>query len=244
MSKILNQIYEIFFPSQCLPCSKIIGKDALFCSACWQKLQFITDPKCKICSHPFEYMSSHSQLICSKCLIKKPAFDQVMTLFRYNSIIKKIIGDFKYRDATYLSKKLAKILFNKFKKDIETVDFIVAIPLHHKRLRQRKFNQATLLAKEISKCSGKELFYDLLLPIKNTKTQVELRKKQRELNLKNAFVINAKYLEMVRGKNILLIDDVMTTGTTLDNCAKVLKKAGAKSVICATIAKAVFYSNN
>lgn len=244
MLKFLNRIIAIIFPDQCLACSKIVSFEGLFCSPCWQKLQFITDPKCVICCHPFEYASNSSQLICSKCIMKKPAFDKVISLFRYNNIIGKIIGDFKYRDATFLAKKLVKILYSRLQKDLEDIDLIIAVPLHKKRLQKRKFNQAIFLAKEISKYSKKELSYDFLLRVKHTKTQVELRQKQREINLKNAFEINKKYLDLVKGKNILLIDDVMTTGTTLESCAKILKKAGAKNVTCLTIAKRVFNSSN
>lgn len=179
--------------------------------------------------------------ICSKCLIKTPSYDRVITIFRYNHIIKKIIGDLKYRDQSFLAKKFAKILFDKAKNEIATCDLMVAVPLHIKRLRKRKFNQAVLLCKNLLKFFPDKKFYpDFLFRVKNTVSQVELRKKQREKNLKRAFLVNKKYRDLVKNKKILLVDDVMTTGATLENCAKELKRRGAKEVTVLTIAKTVF----
>lgn len=244
--KILKKILEIFFPSHCVFCEKIISKDALFCNDCWPKLQFITDPKCKICSYPFEFQICHdtADLICSNCLVKKPSYDKSFTIFRYNYILKKVVSNLKYRDQTFLAKKFARILFDKVKNEIVDCDLIIAAPLHLKRLKKRKFNQAGLLAKEISKFSKQSKFIpDFLIRVKNTRPQIELRKKQREKNLKRAFLVNKKYRELVKGKKILLIDDVMTTGATVENCAKELKRRGAKEVLVLTIAKTVFNSS-
>ncbi len=150
----------------------------------------------------------------------------------------------KYRDQTFLAKKFARILFDKVKNEIVDCDLIIAAPLHLKRLKKRKFNQAGLLAKEISKFSKQSKFIpDFLIRVKNTRPQIELRKKQREKNLKRAFLVNKKYRELVKGKKILLIDDVMTTGATVENCAKELKRRGAKEVLVLTIAKTVFNSS-
>ncbi len=238
--KFFKKILEIIFPSHCLYCEKIISAEGLFCSDCWQKLQFITEPKCKICAHPFDFKVS-DDLTCASCLSDPPAYDKTITVFRYNEIIKKIISQFKYRDTTYIAKKLAKFLFHRSRAELTNIDLIVAVPLHKKRLRQRKFNQASLLCRAMLQHTPTTKFYpDFLLRIKNTAAQVTLRKKQRKKNLKSAFALNPKYFQTVKNKRILLIDDVITTGATLENCAKVLKKAGAKKVTALTIAKTVF----
>lgn len=170
-----------------------------------------------------------------------PSYNKAVVIFRYNKIIKKIIGDFKYRDATYVAKKLARFLFNQARQEINESEIILAVPLHKKRLRHRKFNQSLMLCRAmLPHVSKTKLYPDFLLRIKNTTTQVGLRKKQREQNLRQAFAINPKYLEIVKDKKILLIDDVMTTGTTLENCAKVLKKSGAAKITVLTIARTVF----
>jgi ComF family protein len=235
----LTKILEIIFPSHCLACEKIVSTSALFCENCWPKLQFISEPKCAICSYPFEFQGLN--LLCAKCLSKKPSFDKAISVFRYNHILRKIIGDLKYRDQTFLAKKFAPILFAKAKKEIDDCDIVIAVPLHFKKLRKRKFNQAVLLAKNLLKLAPQLVFFpDLLLKSKHTRPQIELKKQERENNLKNIFVVNKKYTGIVRGKKILLLDDVTTTGATLENCAKILKKCGAKKVVVLTVAKTAF----
>ena len=234
---ILDKILEIFFPSHCISCEKIISRQALFCSNCWQKLQFISEPKCQICSYPFEIEIKNAAPFCGKCLGEKPSFDRSITIFRYGDVIRKAISDLKYRDSTFLARKFAGILFSKIKSEIEDCDIICAVPLHPQRLRKRKFNQAAMIAKFLCK---EKFIPDLLWKTTNTIPQIQLRKKQREKNLKRVFLVNKKYRALVKDKKILLFDDVMTTGATLENCAKALKKFGAREVVVATIAKTIF----
>ncbi|OFW81369.1 MAG: hypothetical protein A2887_03600 [Alphaproteobacteria bacterium RIFCSPLOWO2_01_FULL_40_26] len=234
---IWKKLLSIFFPSHCLSCEEIVSKDALFCSECWQKLQFISEPKCKICSYPFEVEIKHLPPFCSQCLLKKPSYDRSVVIFRYNHIIRTAISALKYRDQTFLAKKFSTLLVSKSKNEIDACDLITAVPLHPKKLRKRKFNQAAMIAKKLS---PEKFITDLLWRTADTTPQVQLRKKQREKNLKRAFVMNKKYRNNVKNKKILLVDDVMTTGATLENCAKELKRRGAKEVVVLTIAKTVF----
>ncbi len=237
--KIIKKVLEIIFPNHCLSCEKIINRDGVFCEKCWSKLQFISEPKCQICSYPFEFQGLN--LLCGKCLTKKPSFDKLITIFRYNHIIRKIVTSFKFRDQTFLAKKFAPLLFNKSRDEIMDCDFVISVPLHLKKLQQRKFNHSVLLAKTLLKLAPKKVFYsDFLIKTKNTKAQIELKKRDREKNLRSSFEVNKKYLTLLRGKKILLIDDVTTTGTTLESCAKILKKHGAKKVVALTIAKTAF----
>jgi ComF family protein len=234
--KILKFL-EVIFPSHCISCEKIISREGLFCSSCWQKLQFITEPKCKICSYPFEFELS-SDLICGRCLEKKPSFDKVITIFRYNEILRKIISDLKYRDQIFLAKKLARILVNKVKDEIDDKTLLAVVPLHKKRLRKRKFNQSILIGFHLKKLLPNLKFYpDLLEKITDTKPQARLTKKQRQENLKQVFFVRKKYLHLVKNKKILLLDDVMTTGTTLEKCAKELKVKDVREVVAVTLAK-------
>ncbi len=174
---------------------------------------------------------------CAACLLKRPAYDKVVTIFRYNEIIGKAIGDLKYNDQTFLAQKLAKLLGEKAKSEIADCDLICAVPLHLKKLRERKFNQAILIGKYLSK---KKFIPDLLWRVADTASQVSLRKEQREKNLKRAFLVNKKYRKELFGKKILLLDDVMTTGATLENCAKALRKCSVEKITILTIAKTIF----
>ncbi len=239
-SLVSSFVFGIFLPNHCLSCESIINKNQDFCDDCSTELRPIKDPKCKICSYPFEIEIKGMQPLCSKCLRKKPSYEKSIALFHFDHVIKKVIGDFKYRDQIFLAKKLAKIFLQKAEKEISDADLIIAVPLHLKKLRKRKFNQAVLIGKFLTKTTlGKKFYPDFLLKIKETKSQTELSQKAREKNLKRAFLVNKKYRELLRGKKILLIDDVTTTGATLENCAKELKRRGAKEVTVMTIAKTV-----
>ena len=233
---------EIFFPNHCLFCDKVIDKEALFCSICWPKLQFITDPKCKICAYPFEVelKGKAANLPCAQCLKKKPSFDKVITIFRYNKIFRKIIADLKYRDATFIAKKFSKLLKEKIAPELDDIDFVTVVPLHINKLKKRKFNQVILLAKNsLTKNHKIKIYNDILFRAKDTPSQVDLTSKQRKENIKRAFILNKKYKDFIKDKKILLVDDVMTTGATIESCAKVLKKTGAKKVVILTLAKTV-----
>lgn len=125
--------------------------------------------------------------------------------------------------------------------EVNDFDIIISVPSHKKQLMKRKYNQATMLAKQYSKLIKNRNFYsDFLIKVKHTNPQTNLRKKERENNLNKAFELNKKYHSLIKNKRILLIDDVTTTGATLNNCAKILKKNGASKVFALTIAKTAF----
>lgn len=257
MRQLFKKVLEIVFPNHCLACNKMIGLEGLFCNDDWQKLRFITEPKCKICSQPFateiEVADENDNApLCYKCLTTKPSYDSSITIFCYNDLLKKIIGDMKYRDATSLSKKFGKMLWQKIAPEIQNYNLIIAVPLHKRRLRERRFNQSALLVKAIIQNAKNNLkssdkrsrllpkFYpDILLRTKYTAAQVKLNRKMREKNLRGAFTINKKYHNKLNDTKILLIDDVMTTGATLENCALELKKAGANYITVVTVARTI-----
>ncbi len=242
MLKFLSKICEVFFPNHCLNCEKIINKEALFCSACFVKLQFITDPKCKICSYPFEIEleGKAANMPCGACIKDKPYFDKVITIFRYNQVIKKIIGDLKYRDQTFIAKKIAKLLSIKIAPELDNIDYITIVPLHLNKIKKRKFNQVALICFNIlTKDLKKKYLPDLLFRTKETTTQTKLTQKQRQSNIKRAFMVNRKHQDLVKDKTVLLVDDVMTSGATIEACSKALKKRGVKKIIVLTLAKTV-----
>ncbi len=253
IAEFINKVTEIIFPNNCILCNKIISSQDLLCKDDALKLEYILDPKCKICSNPLPKAdeSDRQNLICTPCIIKKPAFSQTLTIFYYNQPLKKIIANFKYHDQSYLAKNLGFLLYQKAKDHLDKIDIITITPLHKNRLRQRKFNQSILLAKWLIKHAKKDLtkanyqklikkfIPDLLIKIKDTKSQVHLSRKDRKQNLSRAFLLKQKYSDVIKAKKILLIDDIVTTGTTLQKCAFELKKNRALEVITLTIAKSV-----
>lgn len=236
--KIIQNILQLLFPNKCISCQDIVSHDANFCAKCWPNLQFINFPKCKICSYPFELnLGDEISKICANCLKKTPFFDETISIYRYNDIIGNAIANYKYRDQTHLAKIFAKILIKKTQNFIDDCDIICAIPLHKNKLKIRKFNQSILIAKHIN---SQKTVFDLIIRVKEQQSQVKLSQKKRIKNLKRAFIVNPKYKNKINGKTILLIDDVITTSTTINSVSRVLKKNGVKKIKVLTIAKTIF----
>jgi ComF family protein len=179
---------------------------------------------------------SIGDLYCVNCLNKKDNLRYSRSAVIYDVFSKKLILDFKFFDHIENKKLLAQWMYLAGKDIFDAgVDVIIPIPLHKLRLLKRKYNQSAILASELSKMTNIKSDYKSFVKIRSTQPQSECSGKKRITNIKNAFTV--KNPENIKGKRILLIDDVYTTGSTLRECAKVLKKAGAKSVDALTIAK-------
>jgi competence protein ComFC len=237
----ITKIIRIIFPNYCLSCQINIDDRGYFCSDCYRKLKFISDPKCNICSKPIiEHITNRQQeIICIDCIANKPYYDKLLTIFAYNHIIKKIIISLKYYHQTSNSKKIAAIFYDNFFTELQDFDFIIATPIHRQRLKIRGFNQSILIARHLAKMLNKKHIFNhkILVKTKNTNPQTTLRKKARINNLRNAFIVPKKYHNLIIDKKILLIDDVVTTGATINHCAKALKKAKIKKVAILSFAK-------
>lgn len=223
--------------SNCLICNKIISS-GYFCVEDFNKLQFIGKPSCGICGHPFEF-EVDKNMLCGACIAQKPKYNKAISILKYDEFSRGFIFQFKYGDKINLSKFFASLMFSGSKEFIEDIDFITPVALHKKRLRKRKYNHSALLAKDFAKFSKLPLIIDLLIRHKNTKPQSSLSKKARKRNIQGAFKFNDKYLKRVQGKNILIIDDIITTGVTIDNYCKILRKAKVGKIYVLTLAKKV-----
>lgn len=236
--KILTML-DFIFPTPCLNCGTIeIDRGGSFCFDCWKDLIFIKNPYCEICGLPFSYIEN-DDLICDTCHSFAPFYDQARCIFVYNDIIKTPILRLKHGDQTQISKSFAHLLSQNFKHKNECIDLIIPIPLHWKRLFKRQYNQAALIAQHFGKFINKPVNFSCFMRLKNTKSQGKQTKNARFDNLKDAFEV--KNPSIIANKTILLIDDVMTTGSTLDQAAKALKKSGAKRVLCYCVARSVHH---
>lgn len=237
----LTLIMDTIYPHRCPSCKKIVELDSVFCLDCWKKLQFITKPTCSICGTPLQFNTLlDNNIICAKCLSKKPYYSKAISCFIYNKTISKAIFEFKFYQRMFLSKFFAKFIYAKIKEYLKDIDYIIPVPLSLKRLRWRGFNQTLLLARDLGKLANKEVISNLIIKTKHTKAQVRLKNKDRVKNLKTAFIINEKYLEKIKNKNIAIIDDVITTGTTVNECSKVLKRHNVGKIFVFSIAKTSF----
>ena len=218
-------------------CNKIIA-GGNFCAEDFSKLHFLSKPSCAICDHPFEFKIDN-EMICAACAQNKPEFDRALAVLNYDENSRILITNFKYFDQMHLAKYFAELMNRKAAEILYEVDFIAPVPLHKLRLIKRKYNQAAFLAKNIGKLSDKKVLLDLLIRTKNNPPQAELNQKQRRKNVAGIFKVKEKYLPQIKDKNILLIDDVITTGSTVSACAKILKKKGAGQVFVLTLAKRI-----
>lgn len=229
---------DILLPPCCPVChQRYYGDEPLhICPDCLEKLPLIGDAFCSICGIPF--VAGDKPHPCSRCIKNPPPYSAARAAFMHAGDIKELIHRFKYNGDTRLRRSLGLLTAEKLAKFAKesSADLIVPIPLHNKRLKNRGFNQALLLAEIFSKAWQIPLQRHLIKRTRLTVPQVELGRKQRLSNLHDAFMVADQRL--VAGKTIMLVDDVTTTGSTLWEASAVLKKAGARKVLAVTISHA------
>jgi ComF family protein len=206
-------------------------KTSPICTECWQGILPHNDPGCQRCGKPFV---SGISTTCAECIQSEPAFESARSFGSYSGTLKKAVNLFKYHGIKRLAGPLSDIMH---RISIPSVDAVIPVPLYKKRLRQREFNQSALLAKRISEHLGIPLILDCLIKVSDTTPQVGMNSKDRFKNVKKAFII--KDSSVIRDRNILLVDDVFTTGATVRECSGILKKAGARNVYVITLAHGV-----
>jgi len=234
--KIVNKFLNLVYPPLCIACRDNTYYVRNLCSKCWSGIDWITKPHCEVCSLPFEY-EVEGEMVCGNCLQNKPHFDKMRCAFLYNDVASKIISSFKYGDKTYPHKTYSNWMYQAGKDLWDDVDYICFVPLSFRRTVVRKYNQSAILAKDLSKITNKEIFFDLINRVQHVVPQASLNKNERVKNVKGIFSVDKKYLKKIEGKTVIIIDDVTTTGATLNECAKVLKKNGVGRVYALTMAK-------
>jgi len=241
---VFSQFLDIIYPPRCALCCRFISSGEKrrqpkhICDHCIQALMPITHPLCTVCGVPFP-STSGTDHPCENCVRKMPWYNLMRAPYVYAGPLMNAIHRFKYNAETHLASPLGGLL-SAFAKTLLPCpkEFVtVPVPLHKHRLRERGFNQSLLLAKVVS--SGLETSLDFLSLIrkKDTISQTGLGGKERRSNVTNAFSVTSA--AMFRGKKVLLIDDVLTTGCTLNECARTLKKSGALEVVCLALARTV-----
>lgn len=230
--EILNQIVDLFFPNICFICKEKLAEKKYICEKCEKNLVMIDEGKCFCCGE-----NTSKNGICESCK-KELFFDGFISVFEFDKVIQNLIHCYKYEEFKKIGKYLGEILAEKLSRYsfISDVDYILPVPLHHIKKRERGFNQARILGKSVSK--------KLQIPLKNsavkrkkyTKSQTKLSKEEREKNVGNAFVI--KDISLVKNKRLLIVDDVFTTGSTMKSIASVLKNNGAEKVYASSIVRA------
>ncbi len=201
----------------------------------WASVTFLDDPCCLTCGFPFEFNEGRNAL-CGRCAARRPAYDRMRSAMRYDDSSRKLVLDFKHGGRTAGLRVFAGHMRRAGRDILPNADMIIPVPLHPKRLRARRYNQSALLCRAIDK---RRFDPDVLMRTKNTVSQGGQTVSGRRRNVSGAFAVRTGAAARLRGKRCVLIDDVFTTGATLESCARALKKGGAKSVDAITLARVV-----
>lgn len=216
-------------PPRCPVCGTIVGGDQQFCLPCWGTLIFIGTPACATCQLPLPDGALDGDQ-CAPCLAETPPFDGVRTAVAYNESSATIATRFKYGRRTGHAKLIANALRSQLPDDVADWS-IVPVPLHASRLWQRGFNQSLLIAHALAGSSGAKVEAETLVRRKRTRPLRGMSPKQRAKEVKSVFALNPAHKGSLKGRRIILVDDVYTTGATVRACSKMLKRAGADEIL-------------
>ncbi|MCK4358881.1 MAG: ComF family protein [Candidatus Cloacimonetes bacterium] len=230
--KRLSQLLDLFFPNVCIVCKEKLTNNHCICQKCLNELVLLDIKKCFFCGE-----NPAQNGLCENCK-KELHFDGLVSAYKFDNIIQLLIHNLKYNEYMKIGKHLGELLANRLSKYefISDIDFIIPVPLHKVKERERGFNQSYLISKEISNILKIPLGKNIIKRSKYTKTQTKLTKEEREKNVGDAFEI--KYPELVKEKIFLIVDDVITTGSTMKSIALLLKGIGARKFYAASISRA------
>ncbi len=230
-----TEIVDLLFPARCVCCERFLERGEVICRSCYDCLPVITSPVCRCCGLVFDGKVGKGHL-CGRCLLKRPVISSVMSITLYREPVKRALQRLKYYgDTTTLA--LIRICMERAPIVLpEPIDYIIPVPLHIKRLRARGFNQSLLLSQVIFSEQKHKIRPEMLQKCQNTISQTVLSKKERQKNVRNSFKVRSP--ADIRDKCICLVDDVYTTGATLEECAKMIVKSGAKSVYAVVASRA------
>jgi ComF family protein len=229
-------VLDLLFPPLCIGCRTPVT-DAGFCAACWSKLSFLDGPACACCGLPFP-VALEGENLCAACLARPPAFDQARAILAYDEHSRGAILALKHADRLELVPGFARWLARTGHNLIADSDVIVPVPLHRARLWQRRYNQSAEIARKLARGWKREFDPFALVRSRATPSQGAMASaKARRRNVLGAFKVPDP--GRVRGKRVLLLDDVLTTGATAEACARALKRAGAARVHVLALARVV-----
>jgi ComF family protein len=237
--RFVRQAARFLLPDNCEICDTSLAGDPVphFCSGCWSTIALPGHSRCARCDRSFVsaiatvYSPKH---LCHGCAERPPSYTKAWTLYPYQSPLRDAICLFKYRGKVSLAGPLARLMIDRLPA-LDSINLIMAVPLHAGRLREREFNQSLLLADRIGRHLGMPVSCADLIRIMPSPAQTALSRKDRLKNLRGAFAVPRP--ESIAGKRILLVDDVFTTGATVNECAKTLRKAGSGDVFALTLGR-------
>jgi len=234
----LKLLADNLWPPFCISCEAPIRDSNGLCSSCWSQMRFLSAPQCFACGVPFPFdVGDHA--LCVACSGSRPPYQMARSALIYDDISRGMILAFKHGDRTDLVPAIANLMMRPGGPLLAQADIVSPVPLHWTRLLSRRYNQAGLLSIRLAKISQTRSIPDLLVRTKRTGTQGGKSNAGRRRNVQGVFVVNLRNKEVLHGKRVLLIDDVLTTGATVEAAARALLKGGAGAVDVLTIARVV-----
>ncbi len=229
-------LLDALLPARCFGCGLVVPAQSALCAACWSGLTFLGEPCCTRCGLPFPFDQGKGAL-CPSCLREPPLFDSARAAVLYDAASRPLILAFKHGDRVEAARPFARWMQVAGWSSLERAELILPVPLHRWRLFRRRFNQSALLAQALAQESGLPVALDLLRRVKATASQGRLSRQARRRNLAGAFALAPGAAERLEGRHLLLVDDVMTSGATLDEASKVLRRARPTKIDVLTLAR-------
>ncbi len=239
LAKIGGRLLDVVLPPLCLSCATMVDRSQALCPACWAAQSFIAPPLCSRCGTPLAVGAGEADLVCAACLARPPRYAKARSVFCYDEASRRMILGFKHADRTQAAPAFAAWMARAGSELVAGADVIAPVPLHYRRLLRRRYNQSAMLALLIGRGAGKAVAVDLLLRRRATPSQAGLNARERRRNLAGAIAVNPRRKAALRGRRVLLIDDVLTTGATVGACVGALLRAGAGAVDVLTLARVV-----
>jgi len=220
---------DIVVPPSCLVCRTPLEQHHALCAPCWREVYFIRAPLCDVLGIPLPF-DTGERTVSAGALARPPAYDRARAVAHFSGSMRTLVHQLKYADRHDARALFGRWLAEAGRELLAGADLVVPVPLTRWRLLSRRFNQAAILAQELSRQAGLRLDLHLLRRTRFTKTQVGLTHDQRRRNVAGAFSVTHSRRASLQGRNVLLVDDVITTGATAEACARALKRAGAARV--------------
>lgn len=238
LAQTFRAAVDLLLPPRCLSCGETVAEPGALCGGCWPHLTFIAPPICAICGFPFDY-DPGTDAICGDCLREPPPFEHARTVLKYDEHSRDLVISFKHRDRTDAGPAYGKWMARAGAEILAEADLIIPVPLHRRRLISRRYNQSAELCHALSRETGVPHNPDLLMRTRSTPTQGRLTRTERERNVRGAFGLRPNAGLSLQGRRVVLVDDVLTTGATVNSCARTLLRGGAAAVDVLTLARVV-----